>query len=389
MRTIRRTSNLFRGLRLLAIAPLVVRCGGSAPEGQSLYHNAAKAFEPCNKAKIRFMFKKYDLMPALAVCGSNKLSQYRWNPSGKLLYFDLTHTAHLLHANLPDKPLTTLPVPPPIGQPTWLTDDRLALPLPPKTPQAPFRIVLYDTTQRTLETKTLGALSHPSDLHRGDTASEVLFTAVDATGTRGVHRLDLDTGVITRPFPWLASPVNTFTYTPSARALAVGVGTTVTLYNRASQAVLGSWTPANRGVLHPSGATLALEHAGEPQSIFYKRSWETLPGPQQQRELEKAARLEATLPKGYPATLQPPTLSFVDLKTGTRGAMRSFYGSHFQWYASTPTYGSFVLWGFEGVQVNRNIVLGNMAAPLYHIENGKAHPDITIMTAAPSPTTAP
>ena len=48
-----------------------------------------------------------------------------------------------------------------------------------------------------------------------------------------------------------------------------------------------------------------------------------------------------------------------------------FHGHQFSWYEPADFYASIVLWGFEGKELNRNVLLGNLGDRLRSIEKGE------------------
>lgn len=373
----------FRRYALPALALIVSACSGN-PDQRSLYDNVGQAFAECNPAEIRWMTEKHELMPAFKYCGSNNIRHFAWNPAGTLLYFDLPMTSHLIDASLDHKPLYTLPFPTPVGSGAWISDTRLVVPVGPNADDEAKRerIGLYDTFQQSIEFRRISGLTGITDLAHGRTASEVLFTANNAAGTREVYALDLDDGSVKQAFPWLSGQVDTFTFTRKLGVAVVGLGQTVTVYRVEDGTSLGSWSPASRGTVHPGGRWLALEHEGEEVSVFYQRTWDELSERARKIEEQKAQRLESRLPDWYPKRVRLPTVSMVDLESGKRWAIRSFYGTRFAWYEARDFYGSFLLWGFEGKSLNRNVLLGNMAARLYAMEHGTDRQDVRAMTSS-------
>lgn len=366
---------------------LVLGCALSAcqpnPDSTTLFQDIGMSFEPCNQAEIKFQNQKHGMMPALAVCGSNHVSHFGWNPDGTHLYFDLTLTGNLLDASQKHKPLATLPLDQPSGNPAWINAQRFAVPLPPdaKVEGAPPRIALYDYQQLLLEIKLVPGLEDLADLHRGPDPGTVYFTAVDAAGVRDVYAIDLNTGVVSDPFAWLVGPVTSFTYTWQVERVVVGREGTVRLYDAAG-ADLGSF-PGFRGVVHPKGQWIAIERDGEEVSVFYQRSWENMNERERAIAEKKAAEVAKKFPEWYPRTVKLPTLEMVHLATGKRGEMRGFYGTNFQWYQAKDFWGSFVLWGYEGRQLNRNVMLGDLTLRLGGILAEKDVPDIRRLDALP------
>lgn len=348
------------------------------PDNTSLFRNVGMSFEPCNEAEIKFRNDRYNLMPALKVCGSNNVAHYAWNPVGSHLYFDLTLTGNLIDASQPNKPLSTMPFDQPTGQPAWINDARLVVPTvpDPRTKGGPERLALFDVEQLTLEYKAVPGLSQVTDVSRGRTTSEVFFTALDEGGVRRAWRYDLDQASVAPAFGWLER-ASTLSVTPAAGLVVVGEAGRVTVYDFDGEA-RGSW-PGIRGAMHPDGAWLALEKEGEEVSIFYQRSWENQSRRERELTQQRADRMAARFPDWYPKTVKLPTLEFINLYSGHRGELYTAYGTRFQWYERTKFYGSFILWGYEGKQLNRNVQLGDIALQLGAIERRVHLPDIRLL----------
>ena len=175
-------------------------------------------------------------------------------------------------------------------------------------------------------------------------------------------------GATTVAFPWHSGPVETLAYTPQQDALSIGHENTVTLYKGETGNVIESWTPAIRGTLHPKGDWMALEFEGESISIFNQRAWDELSENARARELARLKDFEDRLPDGYETMVRPPSISVVDMKTKKRWAFTGFLGYRWQWYEAADYAASFMLWGFEGKQYKRNVMLGNIADRLNTIE---------------------
>ena len=59
------------------------------------------------------------------------------------------------------------------------------------------------------------------------------------------------------------------------------------------------------------------------------------------------------------------------MATNKRWTITGFLGDHFQWYDAKPSFMSLMLWGFEGKQYKRNVVLGNLEARMQAIQASK------------------
>ncbi len=353
---------------LLTLSTLLVlsACDRSYP-ANSLRQNAAAAYTPCSESEIRFLAAKHNFQTAFRECGSNNFNHYAWSPEGTHLYFSFTLTHHIMDAGAENKATITVPTESPTGDAGWLSSSTIAIPVGPAEDGGSPRLAVYDMTQNSLFHHDLPGLTEVDEVFRGDKSSDVLFSAVK-DGARSVWRLDLDDDTLEPAFPWLQGSLDTFTYTHQAQAAAMGRGSELTLYRAGDGAELGSWEPATRGVLHPDGRYLALEHEGEAISIFYQRAWDELSEKARERELRRAKEFEDRLPAWYPSETNPPTISMVDLTTGDRWVFTGFFGHHFQWYEARPYYSSLLLWGFEGKELNKNVLLGDLADRLRSME---------------------
>ncbi|MFT7518262.1 MAG: hypothetical protein ACI9MC_000392 [Kiritimatiellia bacterium] len=363
------------------LIPLTFTIGcQSQGDTTSVFQDVGMSFEPCNPAEIKWMNKKHDIMSALKVCGSNNIARFVWNPAGTHLYFDLTHNGNVLDASQDHKPLTTLPVDLPTGKPAWINNHRLAIPVVPdhKDKLGRERIAIYDIDGYTLDYKLVKGLTGVDEVSRTSDPSTIYFTAADTSGDRRVYNFDLNTSTASLAFDWLSDPVDTFAYTPANKITVVGRKNEVSVYS-ASGAKLGSYSPAIRGTMHPKGEWLALEHEGEEVSVFYQRAWEGMSRREREIQEKKAAKMAEKFPDWYPKTVKLPTISFVHTPSGRRGEVRSFFGTRFQWYESHDFYASFLLWGYEGKQLNRNVMLGEMVFRLYPIEHEKEKQDVRMM----------
>jgi len=361
-----------RSSALALLVGLLASACNNDPTRASFSENVGEAFAQCNPAEIRFLAGKHNFMTAFEPCGSNNFQDFAWSPDGTHLYFQLTYTGLVMDAEAEDKRTITLPTETPVGPAAWLNNARIALPIGPAEGETALRIAVFDKDQATLMHHRIPDLAQVDDLQVGATPSQLLFTAI-RDGKRRILALDVDDGTVSEPFPWASSlDVSTFTTTPAAdNAVLIGADGKVTLYDGATGAERGSWAPAKRGQLHPAGRWLALEHDGEAVSIFYQRSWDELSEHARARELARAKAFEERLPDWYPKEVNPPTISLVDLQTNTRWMFTGFQGHDFEWYTARDYYASFILWGFEGKELNRNVMLGNLADRMRSMERGE------------------
>lgn len=306
----------------------------------------------CDPVAVDQLAERHGMQLVFAPCGSNQVLDAAWSPTGHELFYALGMTQHVLHADRADKLTEVVPTPTADGPAVFLTATRVVHPAPPASESAPVRLAWWDldtprstdpahpTVGRTVELPA--GVAHLADLQRTRDADHVLLTATRDGGPRRVWQVDLTTGELTEPWPFLGE-VDSFTYTPAADAIVTVRNDTATWWDAATGTARGTWTPATRGVVHPRGTWMMLEHAGPKVSVF---------GP----EDPDAARKEAGLPEAD-RTVRPPMLSLVDLRSGRRYALELFHGSQFEWYENTDYYGSFVLWGFQQTRVRRNVAL--------------------------------
>src|SRR5690606_31583290 len=99
--------------------------------------------------------------------------------------------------------------------------------------------------------------------------------------------------------------------------------------------------------------------------------WDELSERARAREIARAKEFESRLPSWYPREVNPPTITLVDRLNGERWMFTGFSGSHFAWYEARDYYASMVLWGFEGKEMNRNVLLGNLADRMKAMEKGE------------------
>jgi hypothetical protein len=372
----------------MAVATTLLTLGagcGADPTQGTLSENVGAAFAPCNESEIKFLASKHNFMLSFRACANNNFNAYSWSPDGRLLYFQLVMTGYVMDAEASTKNTTAVPVPTPTGPATWLNATRLVLPIGP-SPEvqapAPERLAIYEAKQGLTFYVDLplgfGAIQ---ELHRSHTPGQ-LFALATFKGRRTVWAIDSATGDVQQAFPWLADGATSFTYTPSMQVATVGFGNEVKVYDAQLGNRVATFSPATRASLHPEGKWLMLEHPGEPVSIFYQRSWDELSEQARQRELRRAQRFEEQLPEHFPREVQPPTLSFANVATGERFMLGSVFGDKFAWYEAQPYYGAFVLWGFEGKQYKKNVMLGDFVYRLRSSEKGKDFMGVERMTSA-------
>jgi len=357
-----------RILAITALLGLLSACEADPMQG-SLSENVGLSFSPCTEAEIRFMTQKHNFMTAFRPCGNNDFSTFSWSPDGKHLYFQLVMTAYVMDADAANKQTVPVPSRTPIGPAAWLSNTKVAVPEVSKEDEGPAQIAIFDYEGPTVFHIDLPEIAAVKAIQRGRSATELLILPKGENAT--IHAFDTNDGTLSKPFSWLTDPVDTFTYTHQLDVLVIGQGETTTVREGESGKAIGAWSPATRGTLHPDGRWLALEHEGEEISIFYQRSWDELSEQARERELRRLQKYEESIKGDFPTKVRPPTLSFVDLNNGRRWIISSVYGSQYQWYEPTPHFGSLMMWGFEGKQMKRNVLLGDMGPRFYMVENDR------------------
>lgn len=347
---------MMRLLPLFLLLLTLFACKQDDPMAGTLSQNVGASFAPCSEAEIKFLASKHNFMTSFRPCGDNNISAYAWNDAGTHLYFQLVMMPYLMDAQSDTKPTMTVPTSTPIGPAAWVTSYRIVVPVVSDTDEGPNRLAIYDLEQQSIFHTPTTLTSVDALLPTGQ--ADAVFALGTVGDARGAFRVDTSTGQATPVWPWLGE-ADTLTYSPVLDAVLAGRGNAVTLHQATDGKPMGTWSPATRGVIHPGGRYLMLEHDGPEISIFYQRAWDELSDQARERELRRLKRFEDQLPPGTPTKVSPPTLSWVDLYDGKRFVMSSVYGDHFQWYTATDHYGSFFLWGFEGKQFKRNVMLGN------------------------------
>jgi WD40 repeat protein len=354
---------------LLVLSALLLGACNSQPSERSLAENVGLAFAECNPSEIKFLASKHNFSPVFKYCGSNKIKQFSWSPEGTHIYFELTLDHHIMHAAAENRATSSVPTPlSPSGDVIWITPTRVAVPI--ARTDGDESIVIYDYEQASTFETAVPGYTDIDNLFSGANNSEVLFSATHK-GTNGLFLFNIDTGDIEPAFTWLTTPFDTIDFQSNANQVAIGHDNRVTLYDAQTGDQKGNWTPAKRGIIHPEGKWLMLEHAGEEISVFGQRAWDEISENARIREQKRLKAYEKTLPGSYPTRVQPPTLSLVNLDDGNRWGFSAFYGDQFEWYGAVDGYISFALWGFEGKQLHRNIMVGNMTDRMQSIKRGE------------------
>ncbi len=313
--------------------------------------NVYDAYSECRASEIRFLAGKHNLQTAFEPCGSNNIVHFAWAPDGIQLYFQLPMQANIMNGE--DKSIGTMPTEVPMAEAVWLARDLLVLPLIPEEGASEHRLLLFDRIGAT--TTTLKTVVVPSQLQPGGTRNEVYFVGTDDLGATALYRADFNTLEVHPAFPW-AKEVQTFTFEPTQQLVAIGSGETVRIHRPDGELVY-TFAGAHRGVVHPEGRYIALEAWGEPISPFDQRTWDEVSPETREREERRMEEWLDKQPEWVPKEQTPPVIEIFDREVKLRFRFTAFYGDRFQWYTASNYYASFVLWGLEGKEVNRNVAL--------------------------------
>ena len=345
---------------------------GAGCEREDLYGGAtftetvASAFAECNPNEIRFLASKHNIQTAFENCGSNNFVDFDWSPSGIWLAFSLSNSAYIMNAE--DKTIGPLPLESPLVGPSWIREDVLAVILAPTAAAGapdpasvagPRRLAVYNRAAGTLTTMEL-SLSEPRDLQGYGEDDRVLFTGVDEAGVRRPYLADPATQEVTRAFPWLDGPVDRLRFSAEASLVGWSDEAGASVAKSEDGALVTTVAGALRAIPHHEGRYIAFETMGAPISPFDQRTWDEMSPEARERELARQKQWLERLPDYIPREQSPPEVQIYDTTKGVRYRVTAFFGDHFEWYHPRNYFCSFMLWGIEGKQVNRNVALADI-----------------------------
>jgi len=321
-------------------------------------------YAACEGDEIRLLAAKHNLQLVFEPCGSNNFLYYQWSPSGLELYYQTNAGPWLLNGDTGEH--RALPVGFPIANAIWFNDDLIAF---PEKGVKTFNIDVYDVRKNVINITGIKQ-ANPSMLFIGKEVDEVLFLAAEREPNptqpgddppKSIYRLRANTGQLEVAFPWLEEPVIDYTYDRHNDLLAYRTaafdGVTVAEGNTGE--VRYTFEGMTRVSVSHDGRFLAIEGPGAPIPIFHQRTEEDLA---EGEATEAAAPLE--IPDYMPREVSPPTLWFLDTRTEQKVVLPDTFGYTFQWYEARPYYCSFVLWGMEDKEFNRNVVLTDLTPAL-------------------------
>ncbi len=345
---------------------------GEAPRGE-LSENAQAAFAACEADPIRALALRQRVQLAFAPCGANRVLSGAWSPDGLLLAFRLADGVYVLDGV--NHQIVSVPGEAPTAQPAWLGPSLLALPLAPQAGQQGARVAFADLRASTYDVVAV-ALRELEDLQ--PSGDRLLLTAVDETGARH-PRLISRAGGDERALPWLEREPARLRVGGDLACWVEEGG--VVIADALSGERLARVEGATLGVPHPSGRYVALELPGDPVSLFDQRPWGEFGGSEaggegRARAEEREARWAERLPPGVPREARPPEVQILDLESGARWRVRAWSGEGLSWYAANPDHLSLMLWGMEGVQVQRNVALAPVLDRIRAAEVGIQDPGL-------------
>ena len=140
---------------------------------------------------------------------------------------------------------------------------------------------------------------------------------------------------------------------------------------------------------HPGGRYFALESLGEPISPFDQRTWNEVSEQAREREERRMEEWLEKQPEWVDKEVAPPVMDIFDVALDKRFRLGFVYGDRFQWYPAQDFYASFVLWGMEGKELNRNVALTQLHERVRMAANGELTLGVTERPFTPMEPTAP
>jgi hypothetical protein len=367
-------------MRILPLLTLAACSRDDLYAESSFTDNVAEAFADCDPSEIRFLAGKHAIQTAFRNCGSNNFGDVAWSPDGVRLHFRVVNGSYLLNAE--DKTITTVPTEPPTSDAAWLHKELLAMPLQPAEGETHPRLAQYNIAANTLDISPL-PVDNPQDLQPWGDGEHLLLLGTGEDGVQRPYRFSPADDSISRAFTFIDAAVKRISYAPSAGLLAWSTEESTELM-RDDGTSLKVFSAVNRAIPHPEGRYVALEVTGAGISPFDQRAWGELSPEARERELARQEQFVERLPEWAPREYNPPEIQIYDIEKDTLYRITSFYGDHFEWY-QTPNplsryYGSFILWGIEGKQLNRNVGLTDLAEKLRMLDQGEVPLGIELVT---------
>ncbi|MED5370303.1 MAG: hypothetical protein VX899_04740 [Myxococcota bacterium] len=338
----------------LALALLLTACDRDRMYSENTFSdNVYQAYAECSPGEISFLTERHGIQTAFEPCGSNNFVAFAWAPDGVNLYFQLPLSAHIMNGET--KEVVALPTEVPVSTPAWLSPELLVLPLKPSAGKEAPRLVLFDRVQANMNTLELRGYTNPEHLTASGDRDKVYLSA-EQDGAPKLLLADFTTGEITPAFPWHSGPISDLDFEPTLGQVAIASQGSVKVYDTEGT-LLYAFDDASGVDLHPGGRYIALETLGDAISPFDQRTWNELSDQSREREERRMQEWLAKQPDWVDKEVQPPVLDVFDAGTQERYRLGYVYGDRFQWYPARDYYASFVLWGLEGKELNRNVAL--------------------------------
>jgi len=352
-------------------------------EQKSLTSSIQEVWKDCDPAEISFLTARHGIQTAFENCGANPFEHFAWSPDGIYIYFQLTYIGYVMNAE--EKTIYELPTGLPAHNATWLANDVMVIPVGETETQKHPHLALYNRSDESVKTLDLTDLTLPAELQPAGKADQVLFTATPKGGERSAFRADFTTMKVAPAFPWWTGKLDTFTYTAGVDQVAWGVGKKVTVAKGSTGEVLHTFEDATRGTVHPNGRLVSLETLGDPISTFKPKGKVDASEAGQRRQKAREEQWKEEKPHWVPSEVVPPTLDFYDTQVNRRYRLSLIHGDNFQWYPGHPDYGSFVLWGLDKQQINKNVALTAMGGRILRLADQEEMPPGIELRAAPTP----
>jgi len=358
----------------LGIAALIALSGCSREDlyaQSSFTENVSEAYADCNDSEIRFLAGKHNIKMAFKNCGSNNFIDAAWAPDGEKLHFRVTNGSFLLRPE--GSTIATVPTEVPTADSMWLHKDLVVMPLIPEEGADEMRMALYNLSANTLNIVDLPTTKVRDLQPWGDDQRVLLLAETKADPTMRPYRFDPSTSELVRVFDFLTAPVERLSFAPEVDLLAWSSKEATELMTSDGTS-LQILPDVLRAIPHHEGRYVMLEVLGEPISLFDQRAWNELSPEARERELARQQKFLESLPDWAPREYTPPELHLLDRQDGGRYRITAYFGDQFAWYRSANPlaryYTSFMLWGIEGKQLNRNVGLTDLSERLRMLDQG-------------------
>jgi hypothetical protein len=321
---------------LLCLFLLLTACK-SAPDEPTFSEAVKAVYKACDADELKLRAGAKGMQLAFAACGSNNFSWFKWSPDGLTLYYQANQGAWVRRDTGENYPLR---IGMPRSNPAWLNGEMLAY-----ADSDGRKIGVYQIRSHVLNLIELDVVN-PEQLHKGIADDEVLFLASDLPdGNKEVYRFFANTGETEKAFPWLSAGLETFTYTPEQDIVCYREFSAEDVQCRKGRdgADVVEVKGRKRGSLSADGRYLLTEGDGAPVPMYSD---------------DEAGRARAAAAPDYlPKEIIPPSFWIRDMETGKEVLWEGVHGRKFQWYQPAPYFGSFLLWGFDGIETNMNVSL--------------------------------